>query len=70
LSARGIRQLTQRLQEPYETLDRQDLPARTFVYVWADGIDLKAGIGTEKACLRVLLGAAREGREHRNPGTP
>jgi len=31
------------------------------VYVWADGIDLKAGLGTEKACLMVLIGADTEG---------
>lgn len=47
LSAGVISRLTQRFKEPYEAFDRQDLPDQTFVYIWADGLYLKAGIGTE-----------------------
>ena len=64
LSASVISRLTQRFKEQYEGFDRQDLQGRTFVYLWADGIYLKAGIGTEKACLMVLIGADREGQKH------
>lgn len=64
LSASVISRLTQRFKEQYEVFDRQDLQGRTFVYLWADGIYLKAGIGTEKACLMVLIGADREGQKH------
>lgn len=64
LSASVISRLTQRFKEQYEAFDRQDLKGTTFVYIWADGIYLKAGIGTEKACLMVLIGADREGQKH------
>ncbi len=53
LSPSVISRLTQRFKAQYEAFDRQDLSDHTFVYVWADGIYLKAGLGTEKACLLV-----------------
>ena len=34
------------------------------MYIWADGIYLKAGLGTEKACLMVLIGADTNGQKH------
>jgi len=34
------------------------------VYIWCDGIYLKAGLGTEKTCLMVLIGADTEGKKH------
>jgi putative transposase len=64
LSASVISRLTQRFKATYEAFDRQDLSPRRFVYVWADGIYLKAGLGTEKACLMVLIGADTEGHKH------
>jgi putative transposase len=64
LSASTISRLTKQFKEQYEAFDRQDLSVRRFVYVWADGIYLKAGLGTEKACLMVLIGADTEGRKH------
>lgn len=64
LSASVISRLTQRFREQYEAFDHQELKGTTFVYIWADGLYLKAGIGTEKACLMVLIGADREGQKH------
>lgn len=64
LSPSVISRLTQRFKGQYEAFDRQDLSDRTFVYIWGDGLYLKAGIGTEKACLLVLIGADREGQKH------
>ena len=64
LSASVISRLTQQFKERYESFDDQDLSDRMFVYVWADGIYLKAGLGTEKTCLMVLIGADREGIKH------
>jgi len=64
LSPSVISRLTQRFKTQYEAFDRQDLSAPTFVYIWADGIYLKAGLGTEKACLLVLIGADIEGQKH------
>lgn len=34
------------------------------MYMWADGIYLKAGLGTAKACLMVLIGADTAGLKH------
>lgn len=47
-----------------EEPDGQDFSERRYVYIGADGIDLKAGLGTEKVCLMVLIGADREGQKH------
>jgi len=64
LSASVISRLTQRFRAAYEAFEQKDLSDRTFVYTWADGIYLKAGLGTEKACLMVLIGADTEGKKH------
>ncbi len=64
LSPSTISRLLQRFRGQYAAFDQQDLGDRKLVYVWADGIYLKAGLGTEKACLMVLIGADTEGRKH------
>lgn len=64
LSPSTISRLTGQFKEQYEAFDRQDLHGRTFLYVWADGIYLKAGLGTEKVCLMVLIGADTAGQKH------
>jgi transposase-like protein len=64
LSPSTISRLTKQFKGQYEAFDCQDLSGRTFVYIWADGIYLKAGLGTEKACLLVLIGADTEGVKH------
>jgi transposase-like protein len=64
LSASVISRLTQRFRATYEAFEQQDLSGVRFVYIWADGIYLKAGLGTEKACLMMLIGADTEGKKH------
>jgi transposase-like protein len=64
LSASVISRLTQRFRATYEAFEQQDLSEFRFVYIWADGIYLKAGLGTEKACLMMLIGADTEGKKH------
>jgi len=64
LSPSTISRLTRQFKEQYEAFDRQDLSVHTFVYIWADGIYLKAGLGTEKACLMVLMGVDTAGVKH------
>jgi len=61
LSPSTVSRLTKQFKGQYDAFDGQDLSDRRFVYIWADGIYLKAGLGTEKACLMVLIGADREG---------
>jgi len=64
LSPSTISRLLQQFRGQYEAFDQQDLSANTYVYIWADGIYLKAGLGTEKACLMVLIGADTTGKKH------
>jgi putative transposase len=64
LSPSTISRLTRQFKTEYEAFERADLSDQRFVYIWADGIYLKAGLGTEKACLLVLIGADTNGRKH------
>ncbi|HPP29207.1 MAG TPA: IS256 family transposase [Phycisphaerae bacterium] len=64
LSPSTISRLTKQFKEQYEAFDRKNLSGQRFVYIWADGIYLKAGLGTEKACLMVLIGADTAGVKH------
>jgi len=64
LSPSTVSRLTRQFKGQYDAFDDQELSDRRFVYIWADGIYLKAGLGTEKACLMVLIGADREGVKH------
>jgi len=64
LSPSTISRLTGQFKAQYDAFDRRDLSDRTFVYIWADGLYLKAGLGTEKACLMVLIGADTAGVKH------
>jgi putative transposase len=64
LSPSTVSRLTKQFKSEYEAFDGRDLSGHTFVYIWADGIYLKAGLGTEKACLMVLMGADTEGKKH------
>jgi len=64
LSPSTISRLSSQFKDQYEAFDRQDLHGRTLVYIWADGIYLKAGLGTEKVCLMVLIGADTQGQKH------
>ena len=64
LSPSTISRLLQQFKKDYEVFDAKDLKDARFVYIWADGIYLKAGLGTEKACLMVLIGADTSGQKH------
>jgi putative transposase len=64
LSPSTISRLLGEFRSEYEAFDRKDLSGTTLVYLWADGIYLKAGLGTEKACLMVLIGADTTGQKH------
>lgn len=43
---------------------RRSWLTRPFIYIWADGIYLKAGVGTERACVLVVIGVASDGTKH------
>lgn len=64
LSPSTISRLTQKFKAQYAAFEKRDLSERKYVYIWCDGIYLKAGLGTEKVCLMVLIGADSEGQKH------
>jgi len=63
LSASSIARLKATWQIEYERWNARDLSNRELVYVWADGVYVKAGLEKEKACLLVVIGAFRDGHK-------
>lgn len=61
LSESSIDRLKVRWQEEFSAWSKRDLSELDIVYVWADGIYVKAGLEKDKACLLTLIGATREG---------
>jgi hypothetical protein len=50
-------------QEQYDTWKRRDLSNLEIVYLWADGICVKAGLEKDKAALLVLISALSNSEE-------
>lgn len=61
LSASSVQRLTEDWQRDYAQWRREDLTPLEPVYVWADGIDVKAGLESTKAALLVLIAALADG---------
>ena len=61
LSKSSIRRLRAVWTVEFEAWARRSLADREVVYVWADGIYVKAGLEREKAALLVVMGAMRDG---------
>ena len=63
LSAASIARLKAGWQVEYETWKRRGLDDLEPVYIWADGIYVKAGLEKDKAAMLVLIAALRDGRK-------
>ncbi len=63
LSAPSIARLKAGWQAEYETWKRRRLDDLEPVYVWADGIYVKAGLEKDKAAMLVVIAALRDGRK-------
>ncbi len=63
LSPSSILRLKADWQEQYNMWKRRDLSDLDIVYLWADGIYVKAGLEKEKAALLVLIGATSNGEK-------
>jgi len=63
LSAASIARLKAGWQGEYESWKRRRLDDVEPVYVWADGIYVKAGLEKDKAAMLVLIAALRDGRK-------
>ena len=61
LSKASIRRLRAVWSSEFEMWAKRSLADREVVYVWADGIYVKAGLERDKAALLVVLGAMRDG---------
>lgn len=63
LSAPSIARLKAGWQAEYDRWKRRRLDDLEPVYVWADGIYVKAGLEKEKAAMLVMIAALRDGRK-------
>src|SRR5213076_2208727 len=63
LSPAVISRLTAEWQGEYERWQKRDLSARSYVYVWADGVFLQARMEDHGECMLVLIGATPEGKK-------
>jgi putative transposase len=64
LSPSSISRLNKKFKDEYERWEKRDLSKLKIVYLWADGIYLKAGIAEEKRCLLVIIGVDITGKKH------
>jgi transposase-like protein len=63
LSASSIGRLKAGWQQEFEAWSQRDLSDLEVVYLWADGIYVKAGLEKEKAALLVVVAALSDGRQ-------
>jgi putative transposase len=63
LSASSIDRLKQSWQAEYEAWKQRPLHELEVVYLWVDGIYVKAGLEKEKAAVLVAVAALRDGRK-------
>lgn len=61
LSANTILRLKEEWEQEYEAWRQRSLELERFVYVWADGIYLGAGLEKENSCLLTIVGARADG---------
>lgn len=64
LSPSTIVRLNARFKSEYEDWLKSSLSSLPIVYVWVDGIYIKAGIASERACMLVVIGADVAGKKH------
>lgn len=64
LSPSSISRLNKQFKDEFEDWQKRDLGDLKIVYVWADGIYLKAGMADEKRCLLVIIGVDMTGKKH------
>ena len=63
LSASSLVRLKATWQAQYAAWQQRDLSDCPLVYLWADGVYVKAGLEDTKAALLVLIGACADGRK-------
>ncbi len=61
LSPSSLQRLRAKWEAEYEAWRNRDLSDRDLVYLWADGLYIKAGLEKDKAALLIVIGALRDG---------
>jgi putative transposase len=56
--------LNGKFKAQYEDWTRSSLASLPIIYVWVDGVYMKAGISDEQACMLVVIGADVTGKKH------
>lgn len=64
LSPSAISRLNKQFAKEFDEWRERPLDGHEFLYVWADGVYLKAGLADEKLCALVIIGADRLGKKH------
>jgi transposase-like protein len=64
LSVGSLQRLKAKWQLEYESWKKRDVSSLKIVYLWADGLYVKAGLEKDKAALLVIIGVDTEGRKH------
>lgn len=64
LSPSSISRLNRQFKEEFAAWKERRLSDAEIVYIWADGVYLKAGISNERCCVLVVIGADRTGKKH------
>lgn len=64
LSSNTISRLKRVWEADYESWCTSSLKGRKFVYLWADGIHLKARLEDSKQCVLVIIGVDEQGKKH------
>lgn len=64
LSPSSVSRLNKQFREEYLRWKTRRLSDLEIIYLWADGVYLKAGISDEKLCALVIMGADRTGKKH------
>lgn len=64
LSPSSISRLNKAFKEDFIKWKTRRLSDLEIVYIWVDGVYLKAGISDEKLCALVVIGADRSGKKH------
>ena len=65
LSKASIQRLKQTWTQEFDAWSKRPLEGREVVYLWADGIYVKAGLERDKAAVLVAIGALRDGTKER-----
>ena len=63
LSATTIARLKEVWIDEHKRWSERDLSAKSYVYVWADGVYLQARLEDEAQCILVIIGATPEGKK-------